>query len=144
MPGPDRDDTSAAGPVPGATGVGTVPQRASAARADREPDGPRVTGAGSRAPRRSSANPRDAASGAALPHEPACVTDLVPDVDWLLQPLLAAGLGVEEIETLVCRAGLEVVVTEGVPDLRRLHEVAADRGPRVQAAWMEVISRMLG
>ncbi|MGY1815180.1 hypothetical protein [Blastococcus sp. SYSU D00820] len=66
------------------------------------------------------------------------------DVEWLLEPLVTAGLDAEEIQTLVCRLGFEVLTADGAPGLLRLHRVAADRAPRVQAAWMETVGRLLG
>ncbi len=53
---------------------------------------------------------------------------------WLIQPLLDAGMRLEEIRTLVVRLACE---EDGVLAL------VADQPPRVRAAWHEMIGRML-
>ena len=53
---------------------------------------------------------------------------------WLVEPLLDAGIRLEEIRTLVVRLACE---DGGVLSL------VADQPPRVQAAWHETISRMI-
>ena len=53
---------------------------------------------------------------------------------WLIQPLLEAGMGLEEIRTLVVRLACE---DDGVLRL------VGDQPAVVQAAWHETISRMI-
>ena len=53
---------------------------------------------------------------------------------WLIQPLLEAGMGLEEIRALVVRLACE---EDGVLRL------VSDQPARVQAAWHETIGRML-
>ena len=53
---------------------------------------------------------------------------------WLIQPLLEAGMGLEEIRALVVRLACE---EDGVLRL------VCDQPARVQAAWHETIGRML-
>lgn len=53
---------------------------------------------------------------------------------WLVEPLLDAGMPLEEIRTLVVRLACE---DGGVLSL------VADQPPRVQAAWHETIGRMI-
>lgn len=53
---------------------------------------------------------------------------------WLVEPLLDAGMPLEEIRTLVVRLACE---DHGVLSL------VADQPPGVQAAWHETIGRML-
>ncbi len=53
---------------------------------------------------------------------------------WLVEPLLDAGMPLEEVRTLVVRLACE---EGGVLSL------VADQPPHVQAAWHETISRMI-
>ena len=53
---------------------------------------------------------------------------------WLIQPLLEAGMGLEEIRALVVRLACE---DGGV------RQLVGDQPARVQAAWHETIGRML-
>lgn len=62
------------------------------------------------------------------------------ETDWLVQPLVEAGLGPDEIRVLVTRLCFEIVVTGAAG--ARLLDVAADRRPAVRAAWIQVIDRM--
>jgi hypothetical protein len=54
---------------------------------------------------------------------------------WLIEPLLGAGMELDEIRALVVRLALE-----SGPGVTRL---VADRPFEVQAAWAEMIGRML-
>jgi hypothetical protein len=60
---------------------------------------------------------------------------------WTIQPLVDAGLAMDEICDLLFRVGFESIVSEG----RRADAGAlvAGRPPHVQAAWADVIGRML-
>jgi hypothetical protein len=60
---------------------------------------------------------------------------------WVIEPLLDAGLEVEQITELVFRLSFEIVVC-GSP-LERVTHLAHDRPPAVQAAWRQAIGRML-
>ncbi|MGY1594191.1 hypothetical protein ACI79D_19605 [Geodermatophilus sp. SYSU D00708] len=66
-----------------------------------------------------------------------------PHPDWVLQPLLDLGLGVERIRTLVYRLSFEVVVRDGHPSVAHLRAVVADEPPAVRRAWTEVIGRLI-
>ena len=57
-----------------------------------------------------------------------------PEHYWLVEPLLDAGMPLEEVRTLVVRLACE---EGGVLSL------VADQPPRVQAAWHETIGRMI-
>jgi hypothetical protein len=63
--------------------------------------------------------------------------------DWLIQPLVEAGLGTEQIRTLVYRLGFEAVVSAGAPSVDRIRAVVADQPAPVRAAWTEVVARMI-
>jgi hypothetical protein len=60
---------------------------------------------------------------------------------WAVQPLLDAGLGLEEIERLVCRLAFDAVVGRGT--LEGLAHLAEGEAPEVRAAWTRSLSRML-
>ncbi len=61
---------------------------------------------------------------------------------WILQPLVDAGLPSSTITDLLFRLGFEAVT--GARDLDDgVRAVVADQPPAVQAAWVEVVSRMI-
>jgi len=62
---------------------------------------------------------------------------------WLIEPLVEAGLGSEQIRTLVYRLGFEAVVHQGAPPVDRIRAVVADQPAPVRAAWTEVVTRMI-
>ncbi len=61
---------------------------------------------------------------------------------WVLQPLLDAGLPLEEIKDLLFRVAFAGIVGDDVP--RACREVVAGRSGRVRAAWLETMHRLLG
>lgn len=60
---------------------------------------------------------------------------------WVLQPLLDAGLDLEEIKDLLFRVAFAGVVGEDVPGA--CLEAVAGRPPQVRAAWLEVMQRLI-
>ena len=60
---------------------------------------------------------------------------------WLIEPLLEAGLGLEEIRGLVFRLAFEAVV--GVDDPSGAQRLVDDQPLHVQAAWARTIDRMI-
>ena len=62
---------------------------------------------------------------------------------WLVQPLVDAGLPLEEISALVSRLGFEAVVgrRQGLDDL--VLGIVGDLPRDVRAAWVETVSRMI-
>ena len=58
---------------------------------------------------------------------------------WVVQPLIDAGLDLEEIRDLVFRLAFDGIVG----DLPRLRDPVAGRPPEVQAAWLETVGRLL-
>ncbi|WP_222194699.1 hypothetical protein [Modestobacter italicus] len=62
---------------------------------------------------------------------------------WIVQPLIDAGVDLDEIGQLVSRLAFTAIVTEGCGALASLAELVADRPAEVQAAWCQVITRML-
>ncbi|MGY1828489.1 MULTISPECIES: hypothetical protein [unclassified Blastococcus] len=63
---------------------------------------------------------------------------------WLVQPLVDAGLDLDEINALVTRLGFEAVVGTGPGAGTGLLDVVGDRPRDVRAAWVEVLERMTG
>ena len=57
---------------------------------------------------------------------------------WVIQPLLDAGLDLEEVRELVVRLGSDPDGTGAC-----LTGLVSDRPPEVRAAWIEVIDRMI-
>ena len=62
---------------------------------------------------------------------------------WLIEPLLAVGLGLEEIRSLVSRLGFEAVVGAHDGGPASLQLLVRDQPLPVQGAWTQVIDRML-
>jgi hypothetical protein len=62
---------------------------------------------------------------------------------WVVQPLIDAGMELEQIRTLVFRLAFEGIVGEACSSMAGLQELVADRPPQVQAAWVQTIGRML-
>jgi hypothetical protein len=59
---------------------------------------------------------------------------------WMIEPLIDAGLGLDEIRELVCRLAFETLLSVGPAALIDLVE---DQPPEVQAAWWQAIGRMI-
>lgn len=70
------------------------------------------------------------------------MASLAPDQQyWLIEPLLAAGMELEEIRALLTHLAVAAGARPGAaPSVTRLVE---DRAPEVRAAWTEMIGRML-
>jgi hypothetical protein len=60
---------------------------------------------------------------------------------WIIEPLLDAGMELEQITELVVRLGVEARLREST--LESVTDLAHDQPPAVQAAWREAIGRML-
>ena len=58
----------------------------------------------------------------------------------MIEPLLDAGLDLDEIRVLVFRLAFEAIVGTGTATLT---ELAGDRTPDVQAAWRLAVGRMI-
>ena len=64
-----------------------------------------------------------------------------PEQDyWIIEPLLEAGLDLEQIRVLLFRVAFEGIVGEGHTALTAL---VGDQSPAVQAAWRRAIGRMI-
>jgi hypothetical protein len=62
---------------------------------------------------------------------------------WVISPLVDAGLGLDRIRDLLFRLGFEAIVGEGTATLTSLTDVVRDQPDDVQAAWTEVVGRMI-
>jgi hypothetical protein len=62
---------------------------------------------------------------------------------WVVQPLVDAGVELEQIRALVFHLAFEDMVTEGRRTLASLGDPVADQPPQVRAAWAQMIGRML-
>ena len=62
---------------------------------------------------------------------------------WIVQPLVDAGVQPERVRELVFRLAFDDVVREGSGTVTDLGELVADQPPAVRAAWAQVIGRML-
>ncbi|TYP90340.1 hypothetical protein [Blastococcus xanthinilyticus] len=67
---------------------------------------------------------------------------LAPRQETPWQPLLDAGLPMEEIRRLVTRLGFEAVVAGPSPLGTGLLDLVGDRPPPVRAAWLETLERI--
>ena len=62
---------------------------------------------------------------------------------WVLQPLIDAGVDLDEIGHLVFRLAFETIVRDGIDALVSARELVADRSADVRAAWAETLRRMV-
>ncbi len=62
---------------------------------------------------------------------------------WVVQPLLDAGVGLPQVCELVFDLAFDDIVTAGRGTVADLGDRVADRPPEVRAAWAQVITRML-
>jgi hypothetical protein len=62
---------------------------------------------------------------------------------WVVQPLIDAGLELEQIRELVFRLAFEGIVGAAGGGTAGLRDLVADRPPQVQAAWAQTIGRLL-
>jgi hypothetical protein len=62
--------------------------------------------------------------------------------EWVIRPLIDAGLGLDRIKDLLFRLGFESIVSEGRGTAIQVSTMVESE-PRVQAAWHEVIDRMI-
>ena len=65
------------------------------------------------------------------------------DTYWLVQPLVEAGLRIEEIGELVGRLGFEAVVCDSRTFDARASSLVDGLPAGVRAAWVETIHRMI-
>jgi hypothetical protein len=61
---------------------------------------------------------------------------------WVLQPLIDAGLATEQIRAFLYQLAFDEMVSDG-RTIAAVHEVVRDQPARVQAAWTEMVCRLL-
>lgn len=65
------------------------------------------------------------------------------ELSWVIQPLVDAGLGPEQIRVLLFRLAFDAIVTEGRGTEASAQAVVSDQPAAVRAAWTETVGRML-
>jgi hypothetical protein len=73
---------------------------------------------------------------------PACRTPCVDPRQWIVQPLIEAGLDPDTITDLLVRLSVEGLTASGDVD-DRIRVVANGQPRAVRAAWVETLSRMI-
>ncbi len=63
--------------------------------------------------------------------------------EWVVRPLIDAGLDVNRISDLLFRLGFEDIVSQGRGTATQVIEMVGQEPPHVRAAWNEVIGRMI-
>ncbi len=66
-----------------------------------------------------------------------------PQQEWVIRPLLDAGLGLDRISDLLFRLGFEAIVSQGQGTAAEAWTLVSSEPPHVQAAWHEVVGRLL-
>jgi hypothetical protein len=61
---------------------------------------------------------------------------------WIIAPLLEAGLGLDEVRELLFLVNCELQLDRG-PTAPGPIALLCDRRPRIRAAWIETVDRML-
>ena len=61
----------------------------------------------------------------------------------VIEPLVDAGLELEQIRVLLFRLAFDAVVGEGGTTVDDVSTVVRDQTPEVQAAWIRVVGRMI-
>jgi hypothetical protein len=62
---------------------------------------------------------------------------------WIVEPLLDAGVPLDRVRELVFRLAFDDVVGEGRGGVSRFEDLVADQPVAVRTAWAHVIGRML-
>jgi hypothetical protein len=62
---------------------------------------------------------------------------------WVVQPLLDAGVALPQVCELVFDLAFGDIVTAGRGTIASLGDLVADRSPEVRSAWAQMISRLL-
>jgi hypothetical protein len=70
------------------------------------------------------------------------VTTVRPE-EWIIAPLLDAGLDLEAVRALLSRVNFECVVTGGRCDVWDVSAFLGQQHAVVRAAWIETVDRML-
>ena len=61
----------------------------------------------------------------------------------VIEPLVDAGLELDQIRGLLFHLAFDAIVSEGTTTVSDVTTVVRDQSPQVQAAWLRVIGRMI-
>ena len=62
---------------------------------------------------------------------------------WIVQPLIEAGLAIDEIRAYLFQLAFDDIVSEGRTTVAEIHDIVGDQPARVRTAWAEMVGRML-
>jgi len=62
---------------------------------------------------------------------------------WIVQPLIEAGLAMDEIRAYLFQVAFDDIVSEGRATAAGIHGIVRDQPARVRTAWAETVGRML-
>jgi hypothetical protein len=62
---------------------------------------------------------------------------------WIVQPLVEAGLAMDEIRACLFQLAFDDIVSEGRATAAGIDGIVRDQPARVRAAWAEMVGRML-
>lgn len=62
---------------------------------------------------------------------------------WIVQPLIEAGLAMDEIRAYLFQLAFDDIVSEGRTTVAEIHDIVGDQPARVRTAWAEMVGRML-
>jgi len=63
--------------------------------------------------------------------------------EWVIRPLIDAGVGLDRIRDLLFALGFEAIVSEGRGTAAHVTALVVDQPLHVRSAWAEVIDRMI-
>lgn len=62
---------------------------------------------------------------------------------WVIQPLLAAGLALDEVRDRLFHLAFDAVVSEGRSTVAAVAQLITHQPAHLRAAWVEVVHRMI-
>jgi hypothetical protein len=62
---------------------------------------------------------------------------------WIIEPLIDAGLELDQIRDLLFRISFDAIVNEGRCLVASVTELVGDQPAEIQAAWTTTVGRML-
>jgi hypothetical protein len=65
------------------------------------------------------------------------------DPRWIIQPLLNAGLGLDDVRDYMFRLSFECIVTSDQHTVSDVDAFVGQQRAEIRAAWIETIDRML-
>jgi hypothetical protein len=61
----------------------------------------------------------------------------------IIEPLVDAGLELEQVRDLLFRLAFDAIVSEGSATVSSVTDLVRDQPPEIRAAWIRVIGRMI-